>query len=113
MQKLPKYYTAKTMKKFYTADGVLIEAGSAIYVPCPMISHCERVKLVDEDGPLSAYAGTVFPNGRIVPGKVYSTQAAAKEAYKKFGQPDNLDFEMDHLQKFVIPLKEGLHEKQQ
>lgn len=70
-------------KKFYTADGILIKAGSRIFVPGPWIAHCERVERVDENGPISAYIGTVFKDGKILPEAVYSTKEAAFKVSKK------------------------------
>jgi len=70
--------------KFYTADGVLIKPGMIIYVKPPddksFIAHCEKVDRITEVGPVSAYAGTIFRSGLIIPKMVYSSTEKALEA---------------------------------
>lgn len=73
--------------KFYTADGVLIKPGMVIFVKPSndngSIAHCEKVDRITEVGPVSAYTGTIFRSGLIIPEIVYSSSEAASKATVK------------------------------
>ena len=69
-------------KLLKTADGVVIDNDSTVFIPGPWLAHCERVSY-DADGTLhSMYLGTVFPNGIVDPALCYSTADAAAKAYE-------------------------------
>lgn len=71
--------------KFVTADGVPIVKDMVVYIGPgkgmkSFIVHSERVAEITPEGPKSAYPGSVFRNGIIIPEIVYSTSSAAKKA---------------------------------
>lgn len=79
-----KKVVTKSAKVFKTADGVVIEPGMRIYVKPPkdggFRAHCEKVGSISDKGPVSAYLGTIFRDGLIIPEIVYSSSDAASKA---------------------------------
>ncbi len=83
--KKAKQPAEEVTSKFVTADGVPIVKDMVVYIGPgkgmkSFIVHSERVAEITPEGPKSAYPGSIFRNGIIIPEIVYSTSSAAKKA---------------------------------